>query len=132
MDGEHWRDKPEVPDFVGARSYLSLLVGPAAADKLSKALQKTSKLHHYAAKDLLRAAGLPLLAEHDSEVAADLKKVKSDEKLTPVLIVQGTPLWIADGYHQVCASYYIDEKILVPCRASVSIECWSSANDICW
>jgi hypothetical protein len=117
--GEHWKDEPEVEDFPAARSYLSLLVGPSAATKLSKALSKANKLEHFAAKDILRAAGLPLLAQDDSEVAADLKKVGFGEKLSPVLLVLGDPLWIADGYHRVCASYHLDEKTLVPCRAIV-------------
>lgn len=119
MTGEHWKEEPEAQDFPAARSYLSLLVGPSAAAKLSKALHKAEALEHYAAKDLLRAAGLPLLAEDDSEVAEDLKKVGSGEKLSPVLLVQGAPLWIADGYHRICASYHLDEKTPVPCRAVV-------------
>jgi hypothetical protein len=117
VTSEHWKDEPEAEDFPSARSYLSLLVGASAAAKLSKALHKTKTLEHYAAKDLLRAANLPLLAEDDSEVAADLKKVGAGDKLSPVLLVQGSPLWIADGYHRVCASYHLDEKTLVPCRA---------------
>jgi hypothetical protein len=114
---EHWKDEPEAEDFPAARSYLSLLVGLSAATKLSKELHKAKALEHYAAKDLLRAAGLPLLGEDDAEVAADLKKVSAGEKLSPVLLVQGIPLWIADGYHRVCTSYHLDEKSLVPCRA---------------
>jgi hypothetical protein len=117
--GEHWKDEPEAEDFPAARSYLSLLVGAGVANKLSKELRKVKELEHFAAKDILRAAGLPLLGEDDSEVAADLKKVGSGEKLSPVLLVQGTPLWIADGYHRVCASYHLDEKSPVPCRAIV-------------
>jgi hypothetical protein len=114
--GEHWKDEPEAQDFPAAESYLSLLVGPAAAAKLAKALRKQQTLQHYAAKDILRAADLPLLKADDSEVATDLKKVKAGEKLSPVLLVYGIPLWIADGYHRVCASYHLDEKTLVPCR----------------
>ena len=116
MAGEHWKDEPEAQDFPAAESYLSLLIGPAAAARLAKALRKKQTLQHYAAKDILRAAGLPLLAPDDSEVAADLDKVKAGKKLSPVLLVQGTPLWVADGYHRVCASYHLDEKTLVPCR----------------
>jgi hypothetical protein len=113
---EHWKDEPEAQDFPAAESYLSLLIGPAAAAKLVKALRKQQTLQHYAAKDILRAAGLPLLAPDDSEVAADLDKVKAGQKLSPVLLVQGIPLWVADGYHRVCASYHLDEKTPVPCR----------------
>jgi hypothetical protein len=115
MAGEHWKNEPEVQDFPAARSYLSLLIGPLAAARLAKALRKERVIAHFAAKDILRASGLPLLAVDDSEVAADLEKVKQGIKLSPVLLVYGAPLWVADGYHRVCASYHIDEKAMVPC-----------------
>jgi hypothetical protein len=114
--GEHWKGDPEPQDYPGAESYLSLLVGPPGAAKLVKALRREQTLHHYAAKDILRASGLALLGPDDSEVAADLAKVRSGERLSPVLVVRGTPAWVADGYHRICASYHIDEKALVPCR----------------
>ena len=66
-----------------------MLIGPAAAARLAKALRKANAAH-YAAKDILRAAGLPLLAPDDSEIAADLDKVRAGKKLSPVLPVQGT------------------------------------------
>jgi hypothetical protein len=116
MPSEHWKDDPEAQDYPAAESYLSLLIGPAAAAKRVKALRKQQTLQHFAAKDILRAAGLPLLPASDSEVAADLKKVKAGTKLSPVLLIEGIPLWVADGYHRVCASYHLDEKIAVPCR----------------
>jgi hypothetical protein len=116
MAGEHWQDEPEAQDFPAAESYLSLLIGPVHAAKLAKALRKDQTLQHFAAKDILRAAGLPLLGTDDSEVSADLDKVKAGKKLSPVLLVQGSPLWVADGYHRVCASYHVNEKTPVPCR----------------
>jgi hypothetical protein len=116
MTSEHWQDQPQAEDFPAARSYLTLLAGPAAATRMAKALRKQPTLQHYAAKDILRAAGLPLLAVDDSEVAEDLEKVKAGTKLSPVLLVHGVPLWVADGYHRVCASYHLDEKTPVPCR----------------
>ncbi len=115
MASEHWKDEPEAQDFPAAKSYLSLLIGRKAAGKLARALRKEAAIQRFAAKDILRAAGLPLLAVDDSEVAADLEKVKQGIKLSPVLLVQGTPLWVADGYHRVCASYHLDEKEPVPC-----------------
>ena len=89
---------------------------PAEATRLARALRKHNSLDHFAAKDILRAAGLTLLAEDDTEVAEDLNKVRAGTKLSPVLLAYGTPLWIADGYHRVCASYHLDEKAEVPCR----------------
>jgi hypothetical protein len=116
MEKEHWKDEPEDEDFPSAQSYLSLLVGLDAATKLAKALRKQKLLTHFAAKDILRASGLPLLAAGDSEVSSDLQKINRGEKLSPVLLVQGVPLWVADGYHRVCVSYHLDEKGPVPCR----------------
>ena len=68
------------------------------------------------AKDILRASGLALLPPDNHEVTKDLNKVKAGTKLSPVLLVRGTPLWVADGYHRVCASYHLDEDALIPCR----------------
>ena len=116
LSGEHWQNEPETHDFPAAESYLCLLVGRPAAAALVDGLQRELTLEHFAAKDILRAAGLPLLAAEDSEVAADLQKVRGGKKLSPVLLAQGVPLWIADGYHRVCASYHLDEKAEVPCR----------------
>jgi hypothetical protein len=79
---EHWLDAPENQDFPAAESYLSLLVGPGAAARLVTALQEQRTLEYFAAKDILRASGLPLLKIDDSEVAADMDKVKHDKKLS--------------------------------------------------
>ena len=116
MATEHWKDEPEAEDYRAAQSYLSLLVGPDAAAKLVKALRKQDGLAHFAAKDILRASGLPLLTPEDSEVASDLEKIKFGKKLSPVLLIQGSPLWVADGYHRVCVSYHLNEKTDLPCR----------------
>jgi hypothetical protein len=113
---EHWKDEPEAEDFPAAESFLSLLVGAEVASKLAKALRKERSLKNYAAKDILRAANLAMLSPQDSEVATDLNKVKAGDRLSPVLLVQGEPLWVADGYHRICASYHLDEKTEVPCR----------------
>lgn len=91
MATENWKDEPAAEDYPGAKSYLSLLVGSKSAAKLVKALRKQEGLTRFAATDILRASGLPLLGPEDSEVAADLKKVKLGEKLSPVLLIQGSP-----------------------------------------
>ncbi len=116
MSSEHWKDEPEDHDYPAAKSYLSLMVSPGEASALSKALKKRREIVRFAAKDIIRAAGLTLLPADDSEVAADIEKGTSGTRLSPVLLVRGVPLWIADGYHRVCASYHIDPKAEVPCR----------------
>lgn len=116
MASEHWKDQPEDKDFPAALTYLSLLIDPQEAKKLAKALEQSSELEHFMARDILRASGLPLLQADDKEVAKDLSKVQSGTKLSPVLLVRGTPLWVADGYHRVCASYHLDENAGIPSR----------------
>jgi hypothetical protein len=115
MTAEHWKNEPEAQDFPAAQSYLSLLMDPADAARMVKALEN-SDLAHYKAKDILRASGLALLPEDNKHVASDLNKVKAGKKLSPVLLVRGQPLQVADGYHRVCASYHIDENADIPCR----------------
>ncbi len=116
MTSEHWKDEPEARDYPAARSYLSLLVDPSEAKKTVKALAGDPTATRYQAKDILRAARLPLLPLDDPEVTKDLAKVRAGTKLSPVLLVRGDPLWVADGYHRICASYHLDEDAEIPCR----------------
>jgi hypothetical protein len=117
---EHWKNEPEAHDYPAARAYLSLLLEEAASATVVTTLEAASLLHHQA-KDLLRASRLALLPEDNAHVAADLKKVRRGEHLSPVLLVRGSirsglPLTIADGYHRICASYHLDENADIPCR----------------
>jgi hypothetical protein len=116
-----WESAPEAQDYPAASAYLSLLVAdPVLRDALVAALQ-AAPIVHYKAKDLLRASQLPLLPENNAHVADDLQKVRKRRPLSPILLVRGDlirgfPLQIADGYHRVCASYYVMENTDIPCR----------------
>ncbi len=117
---EHWKTDPDAHDYPAAQDYLTLLMSPAAASGLVEAL-KNAPLLHRAAKDLLRASGLALLPENNFHVAKDLNKVKKGQLLSPVLLVagdasRGAHLTIADGYHRICASWYLNEDETIPCR----------------
>lgn len=115
MKQPHWKNEPDAHDYPAAYDYLSLLMDPEAATAVVERL-KTAELTHRKAKDLLRASSLPLLPQDNRHVASDLSKVDHGEKLSPVLLVRGNPLLIADGYHRVCASYWLDENTDIPCR----------------
>ncbi len=116
-----WQDAPQEHDYPAAAQYLSLLVGePALRAELAGQLHE-APVAHYKAKDLLRASQLPLLPESNAHVASDLRKIRKRQALSAVLLVRGDlirgfPLQIADGYHRVCASYYVDENTDIPCR----------------
>jgi hypothetical protein len=116
MKTEHWKEEPEEKDYPAALNYLSLLTDPREAKKIVKLLKRCSRISHFKAKDLFRASGLPHLGDDDHEVIKHLHKVKSGEMLSPVLLVRGTPLWVADGYHRICASYQLNEDESIPCK----------------
>jgi hypothetical protein len=118
-----WKHDPEEHDFPAAGDYLRLLIDDVRVKSLVKALRKAPATHQLA-KDILRAAGLPLLPSDNPHVASDLVKIREGTALSPVLLVRGNlltgqPLQIADGYHRVCASYHTDENTDIPCRVAV-------------
>ena len=114
-----WLPKPEKHDYRAAEDYLSLLMPPKRAASLSRRLAAAREdITHRKAKDILRASQLPLLGEDNKHVASDLRKAASGAALSPILLLRGDeahPLLVADGYHRVCASYWIDENTDIPC-----------------
>lgn len=120
MADAHWQQKPEKHDFDAASDYLSLVFSQGDTRELVKLLRAAETIHRKA-KDLLRAARLPLLPTDDPAVARDLAKVAGGKKLSPVLLVRGSvrkniSLTVADGYHRICASYHLAEDEPVACR----------------
>ena len=84
-----WLPKPENHGYQAAEDYLSLIMSPKNAADYRQQLS-----------------------------AADLLKVSSSQSLSPILLLRGNdkhPLIVADGYHRVCASYWIDENTDIPC-----------------
>ena len=113
-----WLDDPEQKDYLAARSFLSMVIFPEELDETISALHDAPQ-GNWAAKDLLRAAGLPALrAKQSTEVAEKLAKIKKGTPISPVLLVGGVRefLVIADGYHRVSAAHRVDEDARVPGR----------------
>ena len=115
-----WTPDPAEHDYPAAESFLRLIAAPALVKKCTALLSEAPTVHQHA-KDILRAAALPLLAVDDPEVARDLKAVAKGTALSPILLIggdisTGRVLQIADGYHRVCASYHLNEDTEIPCR----------------
>src|ERR1017187_5628233 len=111
-----WLKDPEDHDSPAAADYLELLFSVeesnAFADKLKQVPTIVKK-----AKDIFRASSLPLLPQDNIHVKQNLKKVKKGNKLSPILLVKHeNKLIIADGYHRMCATYYLSEDLDIPCR----------------
>jgi hypothetical protein len=117
-----WTKKGETSDFDAARNFLSLLYSDAKVTALIESLRE-AKLVEHAAKDLLRAAKLPLLPRAEPHVDEDLRRIHKGKPLEPILLVRGDmtrglPLIVADGYHRICAICYFDESAPIPCRTA--------------
>lgn len=111
-----WMKDPEEHNFPAAQDYLELLYSKDRSAFLVNRLRQEPTIKKKA-KDILRASRLPLLKKSNIHVKSNLKKVKNGEFLSPVLLVRNnTRLVIADGYHRVCAIYYLSEDLDIPCR----------------
>ena len=111
----HWLDDVEDHDYPAAESYLSLVLHPDDVDTvMSQFPYEVAKT--FKAKDLLRASGLPLLVD-DVHVERDLHKISHGVSLSPILVVNSCEtLYVADGYHRLCAAYQTSSDAEVPCK----------------
>ncbi len=113
---KYWMKEPEDHDFPAANDYLELLFTIDESKMFTENLKKAATIIKKS-KDILRASCLPLLPQDNIHVKENLKKVKKGGKLSPVLLVKKDgKLIIADGYHRVCAIYYLSEDLEIPCR----------------
>lgn len=119
MKNKYWLSEPEEHDYPAAADYLGLLYPQTMADAVADKLRNSETVSKKA-KDILRASELPLLPKDNIHVQENLLKVKKGKKLSPVLLVRDGKLIIADGYHRVCAIYYLSEDLEVPCRITDS------------
>ena len=107
-----WHQKVKEEHIVATADYLSLIFHPSEVEIITKKLYKHD--HHiefHKAKDLLRASGLAPLPESDPEVAEHLTKIREGKALHPVVIVSRKErLYIADGFHRICACYIVNES----------------------
>lgn len=111
-----WLKEPQKHDFPAAADYLELLFDETQVKELVEKLKAANTISKKA-KDILRASQLPLLPRENSHVRENLQKVKKGNKMSPILLIRHeVKLHIADGYHRLCAIYYLSEDDAVPCR----------------
>jgi hypothetical protein len=117
-----WLNEPEEKDYAAAASYLSLLLSSELVGAAVAALRHAPE-GRWRAKDILRAAQLPLLKRKQStEVADKLEHIAAGQEISPILLIHdgsGGPLVIADGYHRACAAHLVNEDSYVPGRLAL-------------
>lgn len=119
MNEAIWLPDPEEHDYPAAQDYLDLLFPPSTVSGIISRFREEKTIQKKA-KDILRASRLPLLPKENIHVSENLKKVEKGKMLSPVLLVRGESLIIADGYHRICAIYYLSEDLIIPCRITYS------------
>lgn len=113
-----WLTNPEIHDYPAATSYLSLIFDVSEAEKITNELMNT-KIVEYKAKDIFRASKLALLGVSNSHVNKNIKKIKMNSKMSPILLVRDSTngqVIVADGYHRLCAVYTFNEDAIIPCK----------------
>ena len=113
-----WYAEPEAHNYPAAESYLSLIFEVTVAHAYVEKLRKTA-VTEFKAKDIFRASGLSLLGVSNSHVVRDQKKLESNEKISPALLVRDSVhgrVIVADGYHRLCAIYSYAEDALIRCK----------------
>jgi hypothetical protein len=113
-----WRKEPEKPDYSAAETYLSLIYSAARSAKFV-ATMRNAKCVEFAAKDIFRASGLPMIGLSNSHVRKDQKRIAGGKPISPLLLVRDRAngkVVIADGYHRLCAVYTFDEDARLPCK----------------
>jgi hypothetical protein len=113
-----WFGEPRKHDYGAAELFLSLIMQPNVADGVVEQLQRAA-MAQFAAKDIFRASGLPLLGFGNSHIEKDRAAIIRGEKLSPILLMRDEragKLVIADGYHRLCAVYTFDEDAIIPCK----------------
>jgi hypothetical protein len=113
-----WFKQPQKHDYPAARAYLNLILEPRDARKVVEKLKRAST-QEFAAKDIFRAANVPLLATSDSDVKKERTLIRQKKALSPLLLYRDptlSKLIIADGYHRLCAVYSFNEYAMISCR----------------
>lgn len=115
-----WREDVDDGSFIAAFKYLTLFMDDELAFFLTERLRDQQNVLTIRARDLLQAAGLPILDRTDVHVTHNLVNITNGIKLSPVLCLRGdrkhrSPL-IANGYYRVCAAYYCDPDTEVPVK----------------
>ena len=77
-----WLAEPENHDYPAAQSYLNLLYDDKQSRRFITAL-KDAPPAQFKAKDIFRAARLPLLGASNSHVEKDVKKIRAGQHRMP-------------------------------------------------
>ena len=112
-----WTKKVSKTDLEDAERYLRLVFEPRDVKEAIKKLEKRrTNIETFQVRDILRASENELKTESNENVQKQFVKMFKGEPLVPILLVRkNQKLFIADGYHRMCAAYYLDKETEMHC-----------------
>jgi len=114
-DAIKWKQKAAIENIKAAAQYLTLIFdAKEVAAAVAKMKKQRSKIEQFKAKDILRASDTQLLPETNEDVDAEFRKIQKRQLIHPLLLVRKRDkLYIADGYHRLCAAYYFNKNEMI-------------------
>jgi len=108
----HWEKQLKKKDLSPVEQYLRLIFEPKdVRSALSEFEKNRSSIERFMARDILRASQNQLLPESNEDVRDQFVKIFEGEPLVPIALVRkNEKLFIADGFHRMCAAYYLDKE----------------------
>ncbi|MEX3914906.1 hypothetical protein AB4Y43_01480 [Paraburkholderia sp. BR10872] len=108
-----WLDDVEAHDYDAAYSYLNLAFDDEFCAAVVKKL-RAAPITRTKAKDIIRMSGDVPLTAKDHAVAHDLEKMDKGTPMSPILLLRGRPVIIADGWHRCCGVLIRDPNAWIP------------------
>jgi hypothetical protein len=115
-----WLEQPEDHDYDAAFDYLRLHFAEALAQRMVKDL-RSAAMTAFKSKDIFRASGLELAGLDNFHVEHNIEKIKANKPVSPILLIAGHPMIIADGFHRVSAIYHLSEDAPIPAKIAYTV-----------
>lgn len=118
MSQINWFKDPKEGNYPAALSYLSLIYDPEVAENTVEEL-KNAEIVKFKAKDIFRASGLTALSFSNSHVQKNIRKIKNEEEISPILLTRDPThgrVLVADGWHRLCAIHELNEDADIHCK----------------
>jgi hypothetical protein len=117
MPSIEWEKKVTKKDLDAAKDYLHLIFDAGDAKRaLEKLEEERTTIQKFKVRDILRASLNELKPESNEDVQKQFVKMFEGEPLVPILLVRKeNKVFIVDGYHRMCAAYYLDKECEMHC-----------------
>jgi hypothetical protein len=106
-----WKKRLGKKEIEASETFLHLIFEDEEVARAVKELRKhRDRVEGFMVRDILRASQNELKPETNENVQKQFVKMFYGEPVAPIALVRkDQKLFIADGYHRMCATYYLDK-----------------------